>query len=263
MANVDLGSGRAAIIFSGNVSGETIDHFVDLLEDLSIFAGCTDFEVRLTQDGQSPCIMLSAQGGWSPLEIYRELADLAGGISSLSAEDANHILAAEIYCSSYDWESNYRDIAVKPSGSAELSVYIHEGITLSWHQLLLKIRCFELAQGEAFENDIVGASIRLIEVSSEAPKAFLFCITAQASCGLLLCTETEITAFIEEPDDDLNSLLAVTEFVESSDEIIESIDEWVYANEIKDDLLNSMNMYIHNRGPNLSSGFIEKAISLI
>lgn len=263
MANVDLGSGKAEIIFRENTSSDTVNHFLDLLEGFSSFAECTDFEIRSSKDGQSPCIIVSAQGGWSPLDIYRQFGDLAAGISSVSPEDTNHILAAEIYCASYDWESNYRDIAVKQSGSTELSVYIHEGIGLSWHQLLHKVGCFELAEGDAFENDNVGASIRLVEASNDVPKTYLFDLTAQASYGLVLCTEAEIIAFLEEPDDGLSSLQSVTELMASSDYNIESIDEWVYSNEIKDDLLSAMNMYVHDHGPFLSSASMEKAISLV
>lgn len=263
MANVDLGSGRATIYFQPSINPDVVKRFIELFEGLSLFNEYTDFEIRSGVENGRSFILLSAQGGWSPTEVIGLFSDLASKSFNLSPHDKEHLMQTEIYCSSYDWESNYRDIAVKQSGSKEFSVYIHEGVTLGWHELLHKAGCFQLAQGEAFENSDVGASICLLEVSSELPKAYLFEVTAQASYGLLLCTQAEIICFLEEPDDDVNSLHGITEFIDDPDETPDNIDEWTYSNEIKDDLLSNKDMYIHDRGPILPRQLIEKAISVI
>lgn len=263
MANVDVGTGRVRIDFSSGTDEMIVNEISELIESDPVFADGIDFAIESSaEEDDDMTILFSAESGWDPDKCWSFIDSLMSSQSPLDDSGKAAILNSQITGCSYDWDSNYRSLIIKPKGGTSISVLEHYGVALSWGEILQALNCFDLEINGSISNDEMMVSITLADKSDASGSLrYLFQISAQASSGsLLACPASNEFLFVEEMCDKLDSIEAMTSQLESGEVDAESIDDWAYSSEIKDDLLSNQNMYKLVRGAELSNDIIQQAI---
>jgi len=263
MANADVGTGRVRIDFPSETSEDTIGEITEILESEPVFTDGVDFEIDSAEGENGFSIVFSAESGWDPEECWPFIDSLMTSGSSLSNDAKTALRHSRITGCSYDWDSNYRSLIIKPKGSDVTSVFEHFGVSLPWNQILEALKCFDLEIGGKISNDEMMASITLVDkAEASGSTKYLFEISAQASSGsLLVSPNEEENQFVEEMCEELTSIETMLTQLEDDEISSESIDDWSYTSEIKDDLLSNQNMYKLAKGKELDDGLILNALS--